>query len=62
MLSVDSESSVPAGTFAGTLVVETRAEEGDLDVTRRTYAEGTGLIEAFTSLGGTEHAELASVR
>ncbi len=30
VLSVDSESSVPAGTFAGTLVVETRAEEGDL--------------------------------
>ena len=34
---------------------------GDLDVTRRTYAEGTGLVEALTTLGGTEHAELVSV-
>jgi hypothetical protein len=62
VLSVDAESSVPAGTFAGTLVVETHTEAGASDVTRRSYAEGTGLVEAFMSLGGTEHAELASVR
>jgi hypothetical protein len=62
VLSVGAESSVPAGTFAGTLVIETRAEEGDPDVTRRSYAAGTGLVEALTTLGGTEHAELAGVR
>ena len=27
----------------------------------RTYAEGTGLVEALTSVGGTEHALLVSV-
>jgi hypothetical protein len=61
VLSVDSETTVPAGTFADTLVIETRAGVGDPDVTRRTYAEGTGLVEALTSVGGTEHAVLVSV-
>ncbi len=61
VLSVGSETTVPAGTFADTVVIETRAGGGDLNVTRRTYAEGTGLVEALTTLGGTEHAELVSV-
>lgn len=62
VLSVDAESTVPAGTFGDVVVTDTRAEIGDLDVTRRWYAEGTGLVEALTTLGGTEHAELVSVR
>jgi hypothetical protein len=61
VLALDGESSVPAGTFGDVLVVETHAEEGDRRVTRRWYAEGTGLVEALTTLGGTEHAELLSV-
>ncbi|MEO6511744.1 MAG: hypothetical protein ABIO16_12180 [Nocardioides sp.] len=61
VLGVESETTVPAGTFADTVVIETRAGVGHLDVTRRTYAEGTGLIEALTALGGTEHAGLVSV-
>jgi hypothetical protein len=62
VLSVDTETTVPAGTFADTVVIETRAGVGDVDVTRRTYAEGTGLVEALTSLGGPEHVVLVGVR
>ena len=62
VLSVDSETTVPAGTFAGTVVTDTHAEIGDLAVTRRWYAEGTGLVEVLTTLGGTEHEVLAGVR
>ena len=62
VLALDGESSVPAGTFGDVLVLETRAEVGDLDVTRRWYAAGTGLVESLITLGGTEHLELVSVR
>ena len=61
VLALDGESSVPAGTFGDVLVLETHAEEGDRQVTRRWYAEGTGLVESLTTLGGTEHAELVGV-
>jgi hypothetical protein len=61
VVALDGESSVPAGTFGDVLVVETHAEQGDPNVTRRWYAEGTGLVEALATLGGTEHAELVSV-
>jgi hypothetical protein len=61
VLSVTSDSTVPAGTFADTVVVDTHAEVGDLEVTRRWYAEGTGLVEALTTLGGTEQAVLVRV-
>ncbi len=61
VVSVESDSTVPAGTFAATVVTDTHAEVGEPQVTRRWYAEGTGLVEALTTLGGTEHAELVSV-
>jgi hypothetical protein len=60
VLSVDDDSSVPAGTFSGTVVIETTAGAGDLHVVRTWYAEGAGPVEILTSLGGTEHAELTA--
>ncbi len=61
VLSVDDESTVPAGTFSGTVAIETTAGVGDLHVVRSWYAEGAGPVEILTRLGGTEHAELESV-
>jgi hypothetical protein len=61
VLSLTQTATVPAGEFADVLLLETRAEVGDLDVTRRSYAVGAGLVESLTTLGGTEHAELVSV-
>jgi hypothetical protein len=62
VVSRAADSTVLAGTFADTVVIDTRVEVGALEVTRRWYAEGTGLVEALTTLGGTEHLELVSVR
>jgi hypothetical protein len=61
VVSLTETATVPAGEFADVLLLETRAEVGDLDVTRRSYAVGAGLVESLTTLGGTEHAELVSV-
>jgi hypothetical protein len=61
VLSVDEEATVPAGTFADVLLVEDATSVGIPEVVRRSYAEGTGLVEELTTLGGTEHAELVSV-
>ena len=61
VLALNGEATVPAGTFGDVLVVETRAGEGDPMTTRRWYAEGTGLVESYVSLGGTDHAVLVSV-
>jgi len=61
VLSLDDEATVPAGTFAGVLLVEDTTTVGIPEVVRRSYAEGTGLVEELTTLGGTEHAELVSV-
>ena len=61
VLALDAEATVPAGTFGDVLVVEARAGEGDPMTARQWYAEGTGLVESYVSLGGTDHAELVSV-
>jgi len=62
VLSLDEELTVPAGTFRGLLLTEDTVGDpaGDL-VVRRSYAEGTGLVEETTTVGGTERAVLASV-
>jgi hypothetical protein len=63
VLALDEERTVPAGTFGDLLLTE---DTSTLDtaaevVVRRAYAEGTGLVEETTMIGGTERAVLASV-
>jgi hypothetical protein len=63
VLSLDEERTVPAGTFGSLLLTE---DTSTLDlpepvVVRRAYAEGTGLVEETTTVGGTQRAVLASV-
>ena len=58
VLALDAERTVPAGTFAGMVLIEDTADDV---VVRRSYAEGTGLVEASTMIGGTERAVLARV-
>ena len=63
VLALDEERTVPAGTFGDLLLVEDTStlDTPDEVVVRRAYAEGTGLVEETTLVGGTERAVLASV-
>ena len=61
ILSVDDERNVPAGTFTGLVVTEDTSPLGPVDVVRRAYASGTGLVEATTTVGGTERMVLVEV-
>ena len=63
VLSLDEERTVPAGTFGSLLLTEDTStlDVPDPVVVRRAYAQGTGLVEETTTVGGTERAVLASV-
>ena len=63
VLALDEERTVPAGTFGGLLLIEDTStlDPPDGVVVRRAYAEGTGLVEETTMVGGTERAVLASI-
>ena len=69
VLSLGEERTVPAGTFADLLLTEDTStlhvpdvpRVPDVPVVRRAYAEGTGLVEETTTVGGTQRAVLASV-
>ena len=61
ILSVDDERTVPAGTFTGLVVTEDTSPLGLVEVVRRAYARGTGLVEATTTVGGTERMVLVEV-
>ncbi len=61
VVSTAGESTVPAGTFDGLVLLQDTATEGDPLSVQRAYAEGTGLVEADTTVGGTSHAVLVSV-
>jgi len=61
VLALDEERTVPAGTFGGLLLTEdTLSGTTDL-VVRRYYAEGVGLVEETTTVGGPQRLTLRSV-
>ena len=60
ILSVDDERTVPAGRFTGLVVTEDTSPLGLVEV-QRAYARGTGLVEATTTVGGTERIVLVEV-
>jgi hypothetical protein len=60
ILSVDDERTVPAGRFTGLVVTEDTSPLGLVEV-HRAYARGTGLVEATTTVGGTERIVLVEV-
>jgi hypothetical protein len=63
VLALDEERTVPAGTFGGLLLTEdtSTGADGDELVVSRAYAEGIGLVEETTTVGGAERLVLASV-
>ena len=63
VLALDEERTVPAGTFGGLLLVEDTSTLDTPDglVVRRAYAEGAGLVEETTMVGGTQRLVLASI-
>jgi hypothetical protein len=63
VLSLDEERTVPAGTFGGLLATEDVSilDAGDGHTVSRYYAQGIGLVEQSTTVGGTQHLRLRSV-
>ena len=63
VLALDEERTLPAGTFGSLLLTEDTStlDLPDEVVVRRAYAEGTGLVEETTMVGGAQRAVLASV-
>jgi hypothetical protein len=62
VMSLDDERTVPAGTFAGLLVVDDVIDDstGATDI-ERAYAEGIGLVEQRSSSSGALDLTLVSV-
>ena len=61
VLAVDEERTGPAGTFRGLLLTEDTLSGLTDVVVHRYYAEGVGLVEETTTVGGSSRYVLASV-